>query len=68
MTVNFTDFLSAFKQMFNNSINVFTEQTSNEIIYEFNLADFFDVITDNNTKKFETKYKIHQQEAQDSIT
>ena len=65
---DFTDFLSAFKWVFNNSINAFTEQTSNEIIYEFNLADFFDIIADNNAKKFETEHKIHQQEAQDSIT
>ena len=61
-TANFTDFLSAFKQMFNNSINTFTEQTSNEIIYRFNLADFFDVIADDDAKKFETEHKIHQQE------
>ena len=49
--------------MFNNNINAFTEQISNKIIYEFNLANFFDVITDDDTKKFETKYKIHQQKA-----
>ena len=67
LTADFTDFLSAFKQMFNNSINTFTEQISNEIIYRFNLADFFDMIADNNVKKFEVKHKIHQQEAQDSI-
>ena len=53
--------------MFNNSINAFTEQISNEIIYEFNLTDFFDVIADDNAKKFETECKIHQQEAQDLI-
>ncbi len=49
-------------------MNAFTEQTFNEIIYEFNLTNFFDVIVDNNAKKFETEYKIHQQEAQDLIT
>src|SRR5947207_15437562 len=65
---DFTDFLSAFKQMFNNSINIFTEQISNKIIYEFNLADFFDMIINNNAKKFETKHKIYQQEVQNSIT
>ena len=54
--------------MFNNSINAFIEQISNEIIYEFNLADFFNMIADDNAKKFETEHKIHQQEAQDSIT
>ena len=53
--------------MFNNSINTFTEQISNEIIYEFNLTDFFDMITDDDAKKFETEHKIHQQKAQDSI-
>ena len=56
---DFTDFLSAFKQMFNNNINTFTNQILNEIIYEFNLTDFFDVITDNDAKKFEMKHKIH---------
>ena len=64
---DFTDFLLIFKWVFNNSINAFTEQTSNEIIYEFNLTDFFDVIDNNNAKKFKTEHKIHQQEAQDSI-
>ena len=59
LTADFTDFLSAFKQIFNNSINAFTEQISNEIIYKFNLTNFFDMITDDNAKKFETKYKIH---------
>ena len=53
--------------MFNNSINAFTEQISNEIIYEFNLADSFDMIADDDAKKFETEYKIHQQKAQDLI-
>ena len=67
LTVDFTDFLSAFKQIFNNSINIFTEQISNKIIYKFNLADFFDVITDDDAKKFETEHKIHQQKAQDLI-
>src|SRR5438034_9420190 len=64
---DFINFLSAFKQVFNNSINAFTEQISNEIIYRFNLADFFDMITDSDAKKFEVKHKIHQQKAQDSI-
>ena len=53
--------------MFNNSINTFTDQILNEIIYEFNLADFFDMITDSDAKKFKVKHKIHQQKAQDSI-
>ena len=64
---DFINFLSAFKQVFNNSINAFTEQTSNEIIYEYNLMNFFDMITDEAAKKFETEHKIHQQEAQNSI-
>ena len=53
--------------MFNNNINAFTEQTSNEIIYRYNLTDFFDMITDEAAKKFKTEHKIHQQEAQNSI-
>ena len=53
--------------MFNNSMNTFIDQTLNKIIYEFNLADFFDMITDNDAKKFETECKIYQQKAQDSI-
>src|SRR5436190_1141887 len=64
---DFTDFLSAFKQVFNNSINTFTDQIFNEIIYEFNLTDFFSMISDSDVRKFKVKYKIHQQEAQDSI-
>ena len=67
LNTDFTDFLSAFKQMFNNSMNAFTDHIFNEIIYEFNLTNFFDMITDDNAKKFETKHKIHQQKAQDSI-
>src|SRR5947207_5889331 len=67
LNADFTDFLSAFKQMFNNNINAFIRQTSNEIIYKYNLTDFFDVITDRIVKEFETKHKIHQQEAQNSI-
>src|SRR5438046_6238794 len=64
---DFTDFLLTFKQIFNNSINTFTDQTFNEIIYEFNLTDFFDMINDSNARKFEAECKIHQQETQDSI-
>ena len=64
---DFINFLSAFKQMFNNSINAFTEQTSNEIIYGFDLTDSFDMITDDDAKKFKAEHKIHQQETQDSI-
>ena len=53
--------------MFNNNINAFIRQISNEIIYRYNLTDFFDMITDRAVKKFETEHKIHQQEAQNSI-
>src|SRR5438477_564527 len=57
LNADFTDFLPAFKQIFNNNMNTFTDQTFNEIIYEFNLTDFFDVITDSDAKKFETEHK-----------
>ena len=53
--------------MFNNNINTFTEQTSNKIIYEFNLINSFNVIADDNARNFEVKHKIHQQEVQDLI-
>ena len=53
--------------MFNNSVNTFTDQTLNKIIYEFNFADFFSMIINDNAKKFKIKHRIHQQEAQDSI-
>ena len=53
--------------MFNNNINAFTEQISNEIIYKYNLMNFFDMITDKAAKKFKTEYKIHQQKIKNSI-
>ena len=65
---DFINFLSAFKQMFNNNINAFTEQISNEIIYEFNFMNFFNIIIKRAAKKFEIEHKIHQQEVQNSIT
>ena len=58
---DFTDFLSAFKWVFNNSINIFTDWIFNEIIYEFNLTNFFNVINDSDAKEFKTEHKIHQQ-------
>ena len=67
LNADFINFLSEFKQMFNNNINAFIEWISNEIIYRFNLTDFFDMIADDNVRNFEVKYKIHQQETQDSI-
>src|SRR5437762_8308071 len=68
LNADFINFLSEFKQMFNNNINTFIRQTLNEIIYEFNFADSFDMIADNNARKFEVKHKIHQQKTQDLIT
>src|SRR6266487_4088932 len=67
LNADFTDFLSAFKQVFNNNINAFIRQISNEIIYKYNLTNFFDMITDRTAKEFKTECKIHQQEAQNSI-
>ena len=64
---DFINFLSAFKQVFNNSVNAFTDWIFNEIIYEFNLADFFDMISDSDAREFKTEHKIHQQEAQNLI-
>src|SRR5204863_756194 len=66
LNADFINFLSAFKQVFNNSINAFIRQTSNEIIYEYNLTNFFDMITNRAAKKLETEHKIHQQEVQNS--
>ena len=54
--------------MFNNSVNAFTDQTFNKIIYKFNLTNSFDMIINDNAKKFKMKHKIHQQKTQDSIT
>ena len=67
LNADFTNFLSAFKQVFNNNINAFIRQISNKIIYKYNLMNFFDVITDRTVKEFETEYKIYQQEVQNSI-
>src|SRR6266480_587643 len=63
----FIKFLSTFKQVFNNSFNVFTDHSLNEIIYSFKLADSFDIMTTDAAENFETQQKIHQQKAQDSI-
>ena len=60
LNADFTDFLSAFKQVFNNNINTFIRQISNEIIYRYNLMNFFDMITDETVKKFKIEHKIHQ--------
>src|SRR5437667_8042979 len=63
----FIKFLSAFKQVFNNSLNVSIDCSFNEIIYDFKLADSFDIVTADTAEDFETQQKIHQQKAQDSI-
>ena len=67
LNADFTDFLSAFKWVFNNSMNAFTDQIFNKIIYEFNLTDSFSMIINDDAKKFKAEHKIHQQEAQDLI-
>jgi len=63
----FIKFLSAFKQVFNNNLNIFTDCFLNEIIYSFKLADSFDIITADTAEDFEIQQKIHQQKTQDSI-
>jgi transposase InsO family protein len=64
---DFTEFLPAFKRVFNNSVNASTGRSPNQIIYGFNLADSFGVVTEGDAKDFEAERKVHQQEAQDSI-
>ena len=51
--IEFIKFLSAFKQVFNNSFNIFTDCFLNEIIYSFKLADSFDIVTAGTAKDFE---------------
>src|SRR5947207_6829170 len=63
----FIKFLSAFKQVFNNSFNVFTDHFLNKIIYDFKLANSFNIVTADAAEDFETQQKIHQQKTQDSI-
>ena len=63
----FIKFLSAFKWVFNNSFNVFTDCFLNEIIYDFKLADSFNIMTADTAEDFEIQQKIHQQKVQDSI-
>ena len=63
----FIKFLSEFKQVFNNSFNIFTDHFFNEIIYSFKLADSFDIITTDITEDFEIQQKIHQQKTQNLI-
>ena len=49
----FIEFLSIFKQVFNNNFNVFTDCFLNEIIYNFKLADSFDIMTADAAENFE---------------
>ena len=65
--IEFMKFLSAFKQVFNNSFNTSTDCLFNEIIYRFKLANFFDIVMTDEAKDFEAQQKMHQQKAQDSI-
>ena len=51
----FIKFLSAFKQVFNNSFNIFTDHFFNEIIYSFKLANSFDIMTAGTAEDFETQ-------------
>src|SRR6266480_1075284 len=59
--IEFIKFLSAFKQVFNNNFNVFTDHFFNEIIYSFKLANSFNIMTADAVEDFETQQKIHQQ-------
>ena len=65
--IEFIKFLSAFKQVFNNSFNVFTDCFFNKIIYNFKLANLFDIMTADTAEDFKIQQKIHQQKVQDSI-
>ena len=51
----FIEFLSAFKWVFNNNLNVFINCFFNEIIYDFKLADSFDIMTADTAENFETQ-------------
>ena len=59
LNIDFINFLSAFKQIFNNSINAFTDWIFNKIIYEFNFTNFFNIINDSDAREFEAKHKIY---------
>ena len=49
----FIEFLSAFKQVFNNNFNVFTNCFFNEIIYSFKLANSFNIMITDTAEDFE---------------
>ena len=51
--IEFTEFLLTFECIFNNSTNVTTEHSSNEIIYRFWLNDSFKVMTESEAQAFE---------------
>ena len=63
----FIEFLSAFKQVFNNNFNVFTDCFLNEIIYNFKLANSFNIVIADAIEDFEIQQKIHQQKVQNLI-
>ena len=65
--IKFIEFLSAFKQVFNNNFNIFINYFFNEIIYDFKLADLFDIMITDIVEDFEIQQKIHQQKAQNLI-
>ena len=68
LNVDFIEFLSALKQVFNNNINISISHFFNQIIYDFNLTNSFDIITEDKVKNFKEKCKIHQQKTQNTIT
>jgi hypothetical protein len=47
---DFTEFLPAFKRVFNNSVNASTGRSPNQITHSFNLADSFGVVTEGDAK------------------
>ena len=49
----FIEFLSAFKWVFNNNFNIFIDHFLNEIIYDFKLANLFDIMTADAAEDFE---------------
>ena len=63
----FIEFLSAFKQVFNNNFNIFINCFLNEIIYNFKLANSFNIMIADAVEDFEIQQKIHQQKVQNLI-
>jgi len=50
---NFTKFLSALKRYFNNNKNITAGRFPNEIIYDTNLNEFFEIISLEETRDLE---------------